>query len=106
MTKDGRPSRITDIRYFHGDRHNYLRGHDDAVAFGRRIAWFLNGEGFSLGAYPQLYLLLTPTLVAGTVEVTDYGGDWWQRYTCQSTSKIDPRSARNFDPPLARILGR
>jgi hypothetical protein len=81
MTKDGRPSRITDIRYFHGDRHNYLRGHDDAVAFGRRIAWFLNGEGFSLGAYPQLYLLLTPALVAGTVEVTDYGGDWWQRYT-------------------------
>jgi hypothetical protein len=25
---------------------------------------------------------------------------------CQSASKIDPRSARNFDPPLARILGR
>src|SRR5262245_46674294 len=94
MTKDGRPSRITDIRYFHGDRHAYLKGHEDAVAFGRRIAWFLNGEGFSLGAYPQLYLLLTPTLDVGAIEVTDCGGEWWQRYThvgvpCDFSSRAD-----------------
>lgn len=51
------------------------------MAFGRRLAWFLNGEGFSLGAYPALYLLFTPSLEPGTIQVTDYGGDWWQRYT-------------------------
>lgn len=81
MTKDGRPSRINDIRYFHGDIHSYLEGQHDAVAFGRRLAWFLNGEGFSPGAYPSLYIFLTPSLEPGAVQVTDYGGDWWQRYT-------------------------
>jgi hypothetical protein len=81
MTKDGRPSRITDIRLFHGNKYSYLKDHEDAVAFGRRIAWFLNGEGFSLGAYPQLYLFFTPTITSGAIQVTDYGGDWWQRYT-------------------------
>lgn len=81
MTKDGRPSRIKDIRHFFGDLHTYLKGHEEAVAFGRRIAWFLNGEGFSLGAYPALYLYFTPSLPPGATQVTDYGLDWWQRYT-------------------------
>lgn len=81
MTKDGRPSRINDIRYFCGDIHKYLEGHNDAVAFGRRLAWLLNGEGFSLGAYLSLYIFLTPSLKPGAVQITDYGGDWWQRYT-------------------------
>jgi hypothetical protein len=83
MTKDGRSSRIDDIRYFHGEtRHSgYLNGHEDAVAFGRRFAWLLNGEGVSLGAYTALYVLLTPSLSPGEIEITDFGGDWWQRYT-------------------------
>ncbi len=81
MTKDGRPSRINDIRYFHGNGRAYLEGHEEAVAFGRRIAWFLNGEGYSLGAYPALYIHLTPSLEPGAIQVTDQGGDWWQRYT-------------------------
>jgi hypothetical protein len=81
MTKNGRPSRINDIRYFCGDRYSYLEGQQEAVAFGRRLALFLNGEGFSLGAYPALYILLTPSLNSGEVNVTDYGGDWWHRYT-------------------------
>ncbi|ANP47546.1 hypothetical protein [Candidatus Viadribacter manganicus] len=81
MTKDGRPSRIADIRHFFGDLHTYLKGHEEAVAFGRRIAWFLNGEGFSLGAYPALYLYFTSAIPSGATQVTDYGGDWWQRYT-------------------------
>jgi hypothetical protein len=80
MTKDGRPSRIRDIRYFHGDIHRYLKGHEEAVAFGRRLAWLLNGEGFSLGAYHSLYIFLTPTLATGQTQITDCGGDWWQRY--------------------------
>ncbi len=51
------------------------------MAFGRRIAWLLRGEEFSLGAYPALYIHFTPTLALGEIEVTDDGGDWWQRYT-------------------------
>lgn len=81
MTKDGRPSRITDIRYFFGHRHSYLQGQNEAVAYGRRMAMFLNGEGFSLGAHTALYLYLDPSLAPGTVQVTNEGGDWWQRYT-------------------------
>jgi len=78
--KDGRPSRIRDIRYFHGHIHRYLEGHHDAVAFGRRLAWLLNGEEFSLGAYHSLYILLTPALEPGGIQITEYGADWWQRY--------------------------
>jgi hypothetical protein len=81
MTKDGRPSRINNIRYFNGNLHSYLEGHTEEVAFGRRLAWFLNGEGFSLGAYPELYIFFTTSIEPGAIKVTDYGGDWWQRYT-------------------------
>jgi hypothetical protein len=89
MTKDGRPSRIHDIRYFWCEEKSftpvrsfsYLEGHDDAVAFGRHMAWFLNGEGFSCGAYPALYIQLTPTLRPGVIQITDEGGEWWKRYT-------------------------
>lgn len=81
MTKDGRPSRISDIRYFHGGLLNYLESHHDAVAFGRRLAMFLNAEGFSLGSYPSLYLFLTPTLEPGAVQITNSGFEWWHRYT-------------------------
>lgn len=80
MTKDGRPSLLNDIRLFAGDRYSYLKGHEDAVAYGRRIAWYLNGEGVSLGAFPALYVLFTPSLKLGSVQVTNDGGDWWQRY--------------------------
>jgi len=88
MTKDGRPSRLNDIRYFRGKMGSldsyrsasYLEGHDDAWAFGRRMAWLLNGEGFSCGAYTALYILFTPMLQPGVIQVTDKGGDWWQRY--------------------------
>lgn len=83
MTKDGRPSLITDIMLFSGQRsnsHSYLDGQEEAVAFGRRIAWLLNSEGFSLGSFPALYVLFTPSVAQGLVRVTNDGGDWWQRY--------------------------
>lgn len=80
MTKDGRPSLINNIRLFDGDRWRYLDGQEEAVAYGRRIAWLLNSEGFSLGAFPELYVVFTPSLEPGFVRVTDDGGDWWHRY--------------------------
>jgi len=83
MTKDGRPALINDIRLFVGNSSNcssYLEGQDEAVAYGRRLAWFLNGEGISLGAFPALYVLFTPSLAPGLVRLTEDGGDWWQRY--------------------------
>jgi hypothetical protein len=81
MTKAGQPSRINDIRYFHRNKTEYLKGHEDAVAFGRRLAWLLNGEGFSPGAYHSVYILLTSSLAPGDIQITNDGGDWWQRYT-------------------------
>jgi len=93
MTKDGRPSRINDIRYFHGGLHSYLEGYNEEVAFGRRLAWFLNGEGFSVGAYPALYIFFTPSIEPGAIQVTDYGGDWWQRYTHVGVTSDFPNSA-------------
>lgn len=82
MTKDGRPSLINDIRHFVGEPpYSYLDGHREAEAFGRRIAWFLNGEGFSAGAHTAIYLHFTPDIVSGSVRVTDEGGMWWHRFT-------------------------
>jgi hypothetical protein len=80
VTKDGRPSRITDIRYFYGSRATYLKPFEEATAYGRRMAWYLNGEDFCLGSYPQLYIYFTPDLAPGTVAVTEQGFEWWQRY--------------------------
>lgn len=80
MTKDGRPSLITDIRLFAGDRYSYLEGQEEAIAYGRRIAWLLNSEGFSLGAFPALYVLFTPLMEPDSARFTNQGGDWWQRY--------------------------
>ncbi len=80
MTKDGRPSLMNDIRYFASDIHKYLDDHD-VTAFGRRLAWWLNGEELSLGSYTALYIYFSPTITNGAIHVTDYGGDWWQRYT-------------------------
>ena len=78
--KDGRPSRIIDIRYFGPDRDSYLKGKEDVTAYGRRMAWFLNAEELSLGAYHSLYIRFTSSIEPGTVNVTNEGGDWWQRY--------------------------
>jgi hypothetical protein len=82
MTKNGRPSLLNDIRHFVGEaRYRYLDGHREAEAFGRRIAWFLNGEGFSAGAHTAIYLHFTPDIVSGSVRVTGEGGLWWHRFT-------------------------
>jgi len=80
MTKDGRPSLINDIRLFAGDHTSYLEGQQEAVAYARRIAWFLNSEGFSLGAFPALYVSFTPSLPPGMVRVTGNHAEWWHRY--------------------------
>lgn len=84
MTKDGRPSTIQDIRLFYGSdprSGSYLKGQEEAVAFCRRLAWYLNAQGFSLGSYTHLYLLLTTGLAPDELEVTDFGGEWWHRFT-------------------------
>lgn len=82
MTKDGRPSLITDIRLFAGDQssYSYLKEQEEAVAFGRRMAWFLNSESFSLGPFPALYVLFTPSLEPGAIQVTNDQVEWWHRY--------------------------
>lgn len=78
MTKDGRPSLINDIRLFAGG-YSYLTEQEEAVAYGRRMAWFLNSEGFSLGAFPALYVSFTSLLKPASVQVTDRHAEWWHR---------------------------
>ncbi len=90
--KDGRPSRIFDIRYFGPDRNRYLEK-EDVTAYGRRMAWFLNGEELSLGSYDSLYLCFTPSIELGAVRVTDEGGDWWQCYTYVGVSHDFPNNS-------------
>lgn len=80
MTKDGRPSRINDIRLFFGEHCAHLHGQEEAVAYGRRIAWFLNGAGFSLGAFPALYVQFTPSEEIGSAQVANRHAEWWHRY--------------------------
>lgn len=80
MTKDGRPSRINDIRLFAGSAINYLNGFEEQVAFGRRLAWWLNGEGVSIGAHTALYVWFADDIPVGRVDPTDRWCDWWFRY--------------------------
>jgi hypothetical protein len=93
MTKDGRPSRINDIRLFAGDGYSYLEGDQEAVAYGRRMAWFLNGEDFSLGAFSALYVLFTPRLEPGTAQLTNDHGEWWHRYVQVGVTEDFPNVA-------------
>jgi hypothetical protein len=107
MTKDVRPSLITDIRLFAGERYNsspYLEGQEEAVAYGRRIAWLLNSEGFSLGAFPALYVLFTPLLEPGSVRFTNEGGDWWQRYVYVGVTADFPNAPDKRDVVMRGIV--
>lgn len=80
MTKDGRPSRIKDIRLF---KETWVKSDEHtALAFARRLAWWLNGEGFSIGHTPALYVYYSSDLPAGTVEAKPprfTPDDWWFR---------------------------
>lgn len=104
MTKDGRPSLINDIRLFAGDRHAYLKDHEEAVAYGRRVAWLLNGEGISLGAFSALYVLFTASLKPGAVQLTNDGGDWWQRYVHVGATDDFPNVPNAFEVIIHGIV--
>jgi len=89
LLSDERPSLLNDIRYFVGTDHRssaYLKDHDDAVAYGRRIALLLNSKRVSLGSYSALYVQFNPTLESGMIKITNEvesrrnREDWWQRY--------------------------
>lgn len=80
--KNGKPSLVFDIRYFVGFRGSYLDNHT-VTAYGRRLAWYLNSQGISLGAYHSLYAHFTSATPTGEIEIDPYnGGDelWWLRY--------------------------
>jgi hypothetical protein len=107
MTKDGRPSLINDIRLFVGERSissSYLKGQEEAVAYARRIAWFLNSEGFSLGAFPALYVLFTPSLKPGLVRATNEGGEWWHRYVHVGVTADFPNAPDTPDVAMRGIV--
>ena len=84
MTKDGRPSLISDIRLFAGERRasSYIKEQEERVAYGRRLAWYLRSLQFSLGYYPALYVVFNPSLATGDTELLDEprGESWWRRY--------------------------
>lgn len=80
--KNGKPSLVFDIRYFSGDRTSYLDDHV-VTAYGRRLAWYLNSQGISLGAYHSLYVHFTSATPTGSISIDPYkgGGElWWLRY--------------------------
>jgi len=82
MTKDGRPSPFKDIRLFHGSSNTPLEQSAEAWAFARRLTWWLNGEGFSLGHHPALYIRFIPELPEDAVEpgpLKFTPDDWWFR---------------------------
>jgi len=88
MTKDGRPSPLHDTRLFVGNGEAYSgKGishfeNYDALAFALRLTWWLNGEGFSIGHTPALYIYYSTDLPAGTIkaEAPRYTpDDWWFR---------------------------
>lgn len=80
--KNGKPSLVFDIRYFSGNRGSYLDDHA-VTAYGRRLAWYLNSQGISLGAYHSLYVYFTSATPTGEVVIDKYKGGtelWWLRY--------------------------
>ncbi|WBH17199.1 hypothetical protein [Sphingomonas radiodurans] len=104
MTKDGRPSLINDIRLFAGDRYSYLEGQHEAVAYGRRIAWYLNGAGFSLGSFPALYVHFAPSIEVGSARITDNHAEWWHRYVEVGVTKEFPDGLDTLEIAMRGIV--
>lgn len=79
MTKDGRPSRLRDIRIFAGNRSTYL-DRPTAVAHARRLAWWLNGEGYSVGSNHTVFVYLSTEHPEGYLDlgVSIHRGEGWQ----------------------------
>lgn len=76
--KDGRPSRIYDIRHFRARDWSY-EDNDELTAYGRRLAWLLNSQGLSLGAFHHLYVCFTSDLASGSVCMLEPHREWWFR---------------------------
>lgn len=104
MTKDGRPSLINDIRLFAGNRYSYLKGQEEAVAYGRRIAWYLNGAGFSLGSFPALYVHFTPSIEVGSVQISDLHAEWWHRFVDIGLTKEFPNTPDSFEIAMCGVV--
>ena len=112
MSRDGRPSRLKDLRLFGGDAER------EAEAFGRRLAWWLNGEGFSIGHEPALYVILDPGLPDGETAAKPprfTPHDWWFREVtvgCPDSDDPDAASAaivsslRALRPDAAQVIDR
>lgn len=76
--KDGRPSRLSDIRYF-GLKKSRERLELMLRVYGRRLAWWLNGEDFSIGASPVLDLHFARLTQDRTPEQLVDGPLWWAK---------------------------
>lgn len=74
--KNGGPSLLFDVRYFERDTSRALKS-SEVVAYGRRIAWYLNGEGVSLGAFHTLHVIFVSDAPDGAVEVASGTQEWW-----------------------------
>jgi len=104
MTKDGKPSRINDIRLFYSSDNplkikaaRYLEGHEEVKAFERRMTWWLNGENYSCGSWAALYLVFTPTLKPGEIRITNEPSEWWHRYVLAGVPADFPGAANSGD---------
>ncbi len=104
MTKDGRPSLINDIRLFAGESYSYLEGQREAVAYGRRIAWYLNGAGFSLGSFPTLYVHFVPSVEIGVARMKDDYAEWWHRRVEVGVTKDFPNGPDTFEVAMRGIV--
>lgn len=76
--KDGRPSRLSDIRYFGLSKSRELLELMLRV-YGRRLAWWLNGEELSIGASPVLDLHFESAAQGREQDGLIAGPLWWSK---------------------------
>ncbi|GAA3036861.1 hypothetical protein [Microbacterium dextranolyticum] len=76
-----------------GPHNTYLEGCDEAKAFARRLTWWLNGEGVSVGSNYVVDVHLDTALAPNTVQVgpVGRGADDWQ--TREVTVGVEPDSS-------------
>lgn len=105
MTKTGEPSLLSDIRYFAGEnRYLEFEQQRELNAFGKRVAWWLNAKGMSLGAFHSLYLALVPGGEQVRLEDAWPGEFWWFRYLYMPASSRFPRGADALEEGRALTL--
>ena len=102
MTTSGAPSLLSGIRYFSSEtKYLDLPCSAELNAFGKRLAFWLNSAGLSVGSFHHVYIVCLPG-ESGVRVAESWGGEcWWFRHVYVGVPADFPTIADAFELGVA-----